>query len=736
MNGLLSAVATVIVMGVCATNHAQAPGDAFPRNGMPMQPGQTNRGAFGFGGPGFGGGFGGPGGPGMGTTELLNQFDKDHNGRLDSDERRAALTFMNQKGSSNRGPGGGFGGRNRTRATVTGPKLSPAQVQSYAGVPLYDPETVRTFFLEFEDANWEKQLTAFHRTDVDVPARLTVDGRTLPDVGVHFHGMSSFMMVGEGQKHSMVLSLDFVHPDQQLEGYRKLTLLNSHEDPSFLRTVLAFQIARDYLPAPRANLARVVINGECWGVYVNQQYFNKDFLKSWYGTTKGSRWKVQGSPGARGGLEYIGDDMAAYKRIYTIKSADFPDPWQDLIKLCKVLNNTPPDNLARALAPMLDIDGALKFLAWENVLANADGYWTRSSDYEIFEDKSGRFHIIPYDSNEAFSMGGGPGGPGGPGGRPGGPGGPGGRGFGPGMMLAPQFFSAADTDEDGQLTRQEFAGLADAWFDKLSTNRAETVNADQFGAKFPELLPLPQGMPGGGPPAGVGTGGMPGGMPGAAPMGAFPGTPPGGQRRGGGFDPSRFMASGLFTALDADKDGSLTRAELKAAFDKWCSEWGDKKSGSLDEDRLRNGLNTAIVMPRPDFGGGPAGPGPRGPGGPGGMFGGGPELDPLVATNDVTKPLRSKLLAVPELRERYLLLVRDMAEKWLDWKTLGPIVARYHALLEEDVKADVRKLDSTEEFSRSVPSGDGTESGTLKTFADKRRAYLLNHPEIKKLSGK
>ena len=55
----------------------------------------------------------------------------------------------------------------------------------------------------------------------------------------------------------------------------------------------------------------------------------------------------------------------------------------------------------------------------------------------------------------------------------------------------------------------------------------------------------------------------------------------------------------------------------------------------------------------------------------GGGFGGGQringvELDPLLAANDVNKPLISKLLAVPALRARYLGYVRDIAEKWLD----------------------------------------------------------------------
>jgi hypothetical protein len=103
----------------------------------------------------------------------------------------------------------------------------------------------------------------------------------------------------------------------------------------------------------------------------------------------------------------------------------------------------------------------------------------------------------------------------------------------------------------------------------------------------------------------------------------------------------------------------------------------------------------------------------------GGPGGGNAELDPLMGLNDATKPLRSKLLAVPALRERYLAYVRQVATKWLDWNTLGPIVQKSHALIAADVKADTRKLDTYEAFQNGVE--------TLKAFAEKRRAYLLNY---------
>ena len=162
-----------------------------------------------------------------------------------------------------------------------------------------------------------------------------------------------------------------------------------------------------------------------------------------------------------------------------------------------------------------------------------------------------------------------------------------------------------------------------------------------------------------------------------------------------------------------------------------CANGTPGRAGSLNEEQLRAGLNAAL--PRPNFGG-PGGRPRRRPGG------GGVELDPLVAANDTSKPLLSKLLAVPALRTRYLGYVRDVAEKWLDWNRLGPLAEQYHALIAEDVQADTRKLDSTEAFLKGLAGeaqgeggvSAGRQTSSLKTFAEKRRAFLLNHSEVKK----
>lgn len=106
---------------------------------------------------------------------------------------------------------------------------------------------------------------------------------------------------------------------------------------------------------------------------------------------------------------------------------------------------------------------------------------------------------------------------------------------------------------------------------------------------------------------GFGRFGGPGGPDGPG-RGSRPGGP--GGPGGPGFGPGTFLAGGFFSALDGNKDATVSAEEFQSGFEKWFSEWDSKKSGALDEEALRRGLNRVLM------GGGPGGPGGPG-GGPG-----------------------------------------------------------------------------------------------------------------------
>ena len=63
--------------------------------------------------------------------------------------------------------------------------------------------------------------------------------------------------------------------------------------------------------------------------------------------------------------------------------------------------------------------------------------------------------------------------------------------------------------------------------------------------------------------------------------------------RGGG------VAAAFFTAADTNKDGWLTRDELKSTFDAWYTSWDGAKSNALTQDQVQTGLNIVFPAPAP-----------------------------------------------------------------------------------------------------------------------------------------
>jgi hypothetical protein len=348
------------------------------------------------------GGFGGQGGRGQPKLKITSRFDENNDGRLNDAERQAA-----------RGHARSIRGR-QTASQLRSIKSDFGQdlLESAASAPLentdlYDEGTLRTLYLRFPNEDWFSELSDFYHTDVEVPADLIVDGNVYASVGVRFRGNSSYFTISGALKKSFTVSIDHEDPDQRLYGYRTLDLLNSHADPSFLREVLFSRISRQYIPTSKANFVRLVINGESWGVYINLQQFNNDFLQDWFGTNEGVRWKVPAGRRGAGGLAYSGPDPSAYRSSFELKTEDSPDAWRDLIELSEILSETPDNRLEAELSTVFDIDGALWFIALENVFIDSDGYISRGSDYSLYQDPYGRFHMISRDNNETFKYAGG-----------------------------------------------------------------------------------------------------------------------------------------------------------------------------------------------------------------------------------------------------------------------------------------------------------------------------------------
>ncbi len=279
---------------------------------------------------------------------------------------------------------------------------------------LYNESIVKDIYLQFPQPNYWTLLQNNYTTHTDIPATMTVDGVVYDSVGVRFKGQTSYSQTMSSQKKSFNITVDYTTPGLDIDGYETLNLNNCFQDESFIREVFYLHQIRKHIPAAKASYVKLYINGANWGVYPSIQQLNKDFLKEWWLSNDGTLWRADrppGSPGGPGGwgdgtaaLNYLGNDTSDYQSYYTLKSTTKPNPWDDLVTVTDILENTPLANLPTVLPTYMDVDRTLWFLAAEILFSDDDSYvYKGKMDYYLhYEMETGRMVPQEFDGNSVM----------------------------------------------------------------------------------------------------------------------------------------------------------------------------------------------------------------------------------------------------------------------------------------------------------------------------------------------
>jgi spore coat protein CotH len=99
------------------------------------------------------------------------------------------------------------------------------------------------------------------------------------------------------------------------------------------------------------------------------------------------------------------------------------------------------------------------------------------------------------------------------------------------------------------------------------------------------------------------------------------------------------------------------------------------------------------------------------------------QLSPVRGAGDSSRPVLNRLLAIPELRQRYLAHMRTVLREYFNPAVMNPLTESYSALSMAAIAADpVKGYTSMATYTNDL--------NALKAFVAQRSAFLTNHVEL------
>ena len=279
------------------------------------------------------------------------------------------------------------------------------------GQTLYHTDQIVTIEITFPEDDWHQTLNDLHAAGNGgrLIGMVEINGELFDSVGIRYRGGRTYDPANA--KNPLNIKLDFLK-NQDYEGYEVLKLSNGAKDPSWLREVLGYEIARYAMVAPLANYASVFVNGNFLGLYANVESINSKFFTDRFHSSPDNprleadpsyRFDEMPPPPASGctqghgsALEYLGPSTACYQPHYELKS---PTGWDELIQLTELIQNNPAD-----LCSLLDLDRFVWMSAFNNLTVNLDSHLGASPrNYFIFKTDNGHWVPVVEDLNETFA---------------------------------------------------------------------------------------------------------------------------------------------------------------------------------------------------------------------------------------------------------------------------------------------------------------------------------------------
>lgn len=285
------------------------------------------------------------------------------------------------------GPFGPGGERGRSRRDLYRPEATPRALPTNVWrisieVPAEGANRLRGY-------HWNGWHGADEQERPEVLATVREGGLVYTNVSLRLKGsLGSFRPFDD--RPAMTLNFGKGASKQHFHGYPKISLNNSVQDPTYVNEALSRELFEAAgVPAPRADLATVVLNGRELGLYVVTEGWGKPFLKRHFRDVSGNLYEG-------GFLQEISVDMH-------VNSGDERENRADLERLIAAASVEDRGERWKRLNEVLDVDRFLSFLAMEVMTCHWDGYSLTRNNYRVFHDRTaGRMVFLPHGMDQMF----------------------------------------------------------------------------------------------------------------------------------------------------------------------------------------------------------------------------------------------------------------------------------------------------------------------------------------------
>jgi spore coat protein CotH len=265
----------------------------------------------------------------------------------------------------------------------------------------YHPDEVQSVHLTLADKDLRRMLDALPEL-VEVPATFRWRDITIENVSLRFKGNSSS---NPKQPHKRSFLIKFDRSDKgRFFGLRQASFDNGIQFGSLFSEPIITEILREHgIPAHRCNYAKVYVNKEYRGVYVNVERIDESFLTNHLPDPTGALFKVdEGGPGCN--LQFLGDDPTPYLKTFDPRNKAAKKVPARLVEFIKLINKTEPKQFAKALDAKMEVDDFLRVTA---VMLFAGAFdqltgWNPHNYFLYRDGKRDRWRYLPWDLDVGF----------------------------------------------------------------------------------------------------------------------------------------------------------------------------------------------------------------------------------------------------------------------------------------------------------------------------------------------